>query len=493
MIHDYIKKSQVGRSIFPKIKGHLKIELKDVRTGRTDIAFEGDNMITNALKDIFASNYCGALDYRKLLPLYSKMLGGVLCFRNALDVSSADAADDYFIPDDSVNELIAHAGQTVFADQADDIKRGNPLNTSMVVTDGAVTLAYEWGSAGGNGVISSVALTHSDVGDAGTGSNSNAFRSMVPVINANFNDYTNKNAMWTHAASQADNMVFFVGIDGYGYRFTANGTTVTLIRIPLAYKKTGLVAEHPFVDGDSIKTQTITTDTNYNISSYGNPYYCYVEETNRLWIFYSTSNGRSVKVEEINLADWGMTNWHATNHDSEFSNLGANIMALYNNHPSLVLPYSNGSVYLPKTAVAALDYIVSGFLRVNLTSTADQSELTANVVPLGGVFPTSAARRIIAGKQFVINNGSLYPCTTGDVYGGSEIRNVNNFPFLDQKKGLANLCGQYGYNNPANQSYYVAVSKFYLGTKFNLPTPIQKSNTQSMVITYTLTEVEEES
>lgn len=488
MIKDCMQNERISGYKLPKIKGHVRIELKDVRTGKREIAFEGNNMITNALRDIFASNYCGALDYRWLLPIYSKMLGGVLCFRNTLDVSSEGAADDYFIPDESVNSLIAHAGQTVFADQADDIKRGNPLNTSMVVTDGAVTLAYEWGSSAGNGTISSVALTHSDVGDAGTGSNSNAFRSLVPVINANFNGGV---AMWTHVASQADNMVFFVGADGYGYRFIANGTTVTLTRIPLAYKKTGLVAEQPFVDGDSIKTQTITTNTNYNTSSYGNPYYCYVEETNRLWIFYSTSAGRSIKVEEINLADWGTANWHATNHDSEFSNLGANIMALYNGHPSQVLPYSNGSVYFPKTQVSG--NTVSGFLCVNLTSTADQSELTANVIPFGGVFPTSAARRIIVGKQFVINNGILYPCTSADDDAGTGITNINRFAFLDQKKGLANLGGQYGWNNPANQSYYVAISKFYLGTKFNLPTPIQKSNTQSMVITYTLTEVEEES
>lgn len=490
-MNDIIHIEKFSHIKLPKLKGHVRIELKDVRTGKREIAFEGDNMITNALRDIFASNYCGALDYRWLLPIYSKMLGGVLCFRDTLDVSSEGAADDYFIPDDSVNSLIAHAGQTVFADQADDIKRGNPLNTSMVVTDGAVTLAYEWGSSAGNGTISSVALTHSDVGDAGTGSNSNAFRNLVPVINANFNGYGNHNAMWTHATSQADNMVFFVGTDGYGYRFIANGTTVTLTRIPLAYKKTGLVAGHPFVDGDSIKTQTITTNTNYNISSYGNPYYCYVAETNRLWLFYNTSAGRSIKVEEINLADWGTANWHATNHDSEFSNLGANIHPMYNGHPSQALPYSNGSVYFPKTVVSG--FTVSGFLRVNLTSPADQSELTANVVPFGGVFPTTAARRIIVGKQFVINNGSLYPCTSADENAGTSSSNISRFAFLDQKKGLANLGGQYGYNNPLNQSYYVAISKFYLGTKFNLPTPIQKSNTQSMVITYTLTEVEEAS
>lgn len=473
MIHDYMRQSRIGRSGFPKLKGHLRIELKDSR-GRAVKTIEGDNMITDALKDIFAANYCGAMDYRKFLPLYSKMLGGVLCFgSNTLDVTSEGAAKDYFIPDNSTHPVIAHAGQTASSyGQADDVTRGIPLDTSMIVQDGAVTLAWEWGSAAGNGTIYSLGLTHSDVGDAGTGSSSQAFQAMKPCINASFG------LPFTHNVD-INNTVLFVGSDGYGYRFWTSNQTVTITKIPLAYEKTGLVALPPFTDTTQNETHNVTTTTNY-----GNyrPYYCYDKANHKLWLFYNTSNSRAVKVEEIDLSTYT-----ATNHDSSFSNLDASVGALYNYFP-LQAPFDNGFVYLRLNRTTGLTYQCNGFLKIQLSSVANQTELDALVVPFGGIFETGASGKVIAGKQFVINNNALYPCSTDDGYGATGIENVTTFPFTEDRTGLAKLGGQFVHNNNG-QVYYVAVSKFYLASKYNLPTPITKQNSQSMVITYTLTEV----
>lgn len=478
MIKENIDSMRLGFNKFPKLKGHVKIELKNETTGKKEVVFEGDNMITNALYDIFSSNYCGALDYRKLLPLYSKMLGGILLFGNVQDVSSEGAADDYYIPDSSANTVIAHAGQTTFSSQADDITRGNPLDSAMHITDGAVTLAWTWGASAGNGTIKSVSLTHADVGDAGTGSTSEAFKALIPIIKAS------SDLLWTHTASNVNNMVFFVGVDGYGYRFTASGNTITLVKIPLAYKKTGLVADKPYNDGTLIETRSVTTTTSYS----ENPSYCYAEDTNKLWIFYSTSTGRTVKVEEISLSDWDIPNWHSTNHDSDFDNLDADVYALYNLHPSQQLSYSNGSVYFPKPRYGSTGVLVKGFLRVKLSSTANQTEYSANVVKIGGVFSTPDEHKVIVGDSYVFNNNALYPCSSNFEVTGTTAVNISRFPCLDQKVGLANLCSYYNHDN-AGQSYFVEVSKFYLGSKFNLPEPVTKANNQSMTVTYTLTEV----
>lgn len=485
MIKDTTTKQDFGNIKLPKLKGHVSIRLHNPTTGKTEI-IEGDNMITNALTDIFASNYCGALDYRKLLPLYSKMLGGIICFgTNTLDVSSAGAADDYFIPDESSHPVIAHAGQTETPyGQADDVKRGHPLDTAMVVQDGAVTLAWEWGSAAGNGTIVSLGLTHADVGDAGTGSTSQAFQAMKPSISAVFEYNDTIATRWSHVASKSDNMIYFVGSDGYAYRFSESGTSVTLYRTPLAYKKTGLVAERPFLETTKTETKTVTTTTSYYTDEH--PFYCYIASTNRLWLFYSRSTGKAVKVEEINLTNWNSLT--VTNHDSAFSNLDINVKALFNYHPAQVLPYYNGSVYFPKPMSGVI--VGSGFLRVNLASTSDQSEITASSMnPFGGVFVPTEAHRVVAGHQFVINNGSLYPCTPSGTWGGTGSQNVNTFPFQDQKAELAQIGGQYGHNNPSTQAYYMTISKFYLASKYNLPSPVTKTSSQSMTITYTLTEV----
>ena len=476
-MHDFIKSEKFNGIKLPNLKGHVKIELRNEQTGKVETAFEGDNMITNALKDIFASNYCGALDHRKCLPLYSKMLGGVLLFGNTQDVSSSGAADDYFVPDSANNTVIAHAGQTTLSSQVDDVTRGNPLDTAMHIADGAVTLAWTWASSAGNGTIKSVSLTHSDVGDAGTGSTSNAFKAMVPYINASYG------LTWTHESNLYDNMVMFVGADGYAYRFTVNTTTVTIYKTPLAYEETGLVASSPFVEIEQTETHNVTTTTNFAY----NPFYCYVKETNRLWLFYNTSNTNSVSVEEINLSTWA-----ATNHDSDFSNLDESVGALYNvSYSPIPVPYYNGYVYLRKGyASSTSNYTMStGFLRVQLSSTANQKDYSANVNALGGVITPSSSGKVLPGKNFVINGNSLFPCSSEDVWSCVNYSQIYAYGFLDQKVGLAGLGGQYSNFSGASQTYYVAISKFYLASKFNLPEPVTKANNQSMTVTYTLTEV----
>ena len=475
MIHDFTRKSHVGRFDFPNLKGHLRIDLKDAR-GNVVKSIEGDNMITDALKDIFASNYCGAMDYRKLLPLYSKMLGGVLCFgTNTLDVTSEGAAKDYFIPDNSTHPVIAHAGQTESSyGQADDVTRGRPLDTSMIVQDGAVTLAWEWGSAAGNGTIYSLGLTHADVGDAGTGSNSQAFQAMTPCINANFEALS-----FTHGGADINNMVMFVGSDGYGYRFWTSNTTVTITKIPLAYEETGLVAQPPFTDNSLNETHNVTVTTNFGANR---PYYCYDKTNHKLWLFYNTSNSRTVYVEVIDLSTYT-----ATNKSSDFSNLDAAVGPLYAYFP-LQAPFDNGFVYLKKAHTTGQNWQNNGLLKIQLSSVANQTELDALVIPFGGLFETGASGKVIAGKQFVVNNNVLYPCTSGDWFTGSNPENITAFPFTEGRGGLAKLGGQFSYNN-TNQFYYVTASKFYLASKYNLPSPITKQNSQSMVITYTLTEV----
>ena len=477
MIHDFTSKSRIGRSDFPKLKGHLKIELKDSK-GRAVKTIEGDNMITDALKDIFASNYCGALDYRKMLPLYSKMLGGILCFgTNTLDVTSEGAAKDYFIPDNSTHPVIAHAGQTESSyGQADDTKRGSPLDTSMIVQDGSVTLAWEWGSAAGIGTIVSLGLTHSDVGDAGTGSNSQAFKALKPTINATFGIRESRGNEWA-----IDKIVFFVGADGYGYTFSVNGSTVTIKKIPYAYEETGLVA-NPLMTAPSV-VETYDVSMPAVVSFAYMPDFCYDRANNKLILFYNTSLTDSLTCVAIDLTSKTASSISISPDESVGSMFSSSTQPMQ-------LPFDGTSVYLRRNG--GDNHKSNGLLRVNLSSTADQDLLTGVTGYQGGLFHDGNAHKILAGRYCVINNGVLYPAVQPEHSGvgidhlydtwGNTVAN----PYVDQRPGLANFCmhTEREYVEP-----FVAVSKFYLASKYNLPTPVSKQNGQSMVITYTLTEV----
>ena len=69
----------------PKLKGKVKITLHNPTTGKTQIV-EGENIVTNAVSDIYARNFMGAIDYTKTMPLWANWYGGVLCYENAFTV-----------------------------------------------------------------------------------------------------------------------------------------------------------------------------------------------------------------------------------------------------------------------------------------------------------------------------------------------------------------------------------------------------------------------
>lgn len=482
MIKDTTQLHGFNHIKLPKIKGTVEIKLHNPTTGKTEL-YKGENMVTNAIADIFASNYCGALDYRALLPLWSKMYGGILCFRDQLNTTDTQemlAANDYFIPDNDTtngNPVTAHAGQTTFTSQDDDLTRGNPSNANMSIEDGRATLAWEWGLSAGNGNISALALTHTDVGDAGTGSTSTAFSTMRPVINATLELKT------TYSESSPNtNLISFVGVDGYGYTFTASGSTVTLVKTPLAYNKAGLVTDSQILE--TAYTERINVSMPSGVSFSYNPDFCYVKSTNSLWLFYNETKSTSLTCVSINLATKT-----ATKHNLSPA---VAVGSLYSSRSPMQLPFDGESVYL--RIYNNNNHQSGGLLRINLSRFVDQTNLTGNTGYEGGFFIPNAPHKILAGRYCVINNGVIYP-TVQPNHGGNVIDSlydtfnyVTANPYTDPNPGsLANLCVHTERNAI---EYFGSVSKFYLGTKYNLPSTVIKSPSQSMIVTYTLEEVE---
>lgn len=477
----------------PKLKGEVEIRLHNPTTGKTEV-HKGENMITNAVSDIFASNYGGQLNYSGLLPLYSKMFGGIFCFKDAFSNESMADANDYYVPDTSVTTVTAHAGQTGYtADypQSDDITRGYPQETQMSIADGQVTLAWEWGVSNGNGVIKSLALTHAKAGDMGTGSSSNLFRATRPMIDAQF---------YTDSSASLSNPVMFIDNDGYGYYFTATEEhTITIKKMPFAYKNIGLVAPKAFaaqVDESLIITKTVTiSDTSYK--SGGNiyqPYYCYDKTSNKLWLFYvkgDSSASNKIKIDELDLSNF---NSISVTH-REFNPTNTTVTNLYNEQFPMVLSYACGYAYI-KTAV----YGNSGYrpsigivrLKISPYTAADETYFSGTVAPYGGSLSPTSTGRIVVSKYFVVNRNNLYPIdpTLSTEVGGNYWYSLGKAPFICEQQGLAGLA----YNrNSGVINPYVSISPFYLGSKYNLAGQgIEKRPSQNMLIKYTLKEVEPE-
>lgn len=485
MIKDTVQLQGFSQMKLPKFKGTVEIKLHNPTTGKTEIQ-RGENMVTNAVSDIFASNYCGALDYRKLLPLYNKMYGGILCFSKALDVSSQNAADDYFIPDGNTtngNPLTAHAGQTSFSTQDDDYTRGVPSN--VTVSDGIATMSWEWGLSAGNGTIASLALTHTDVGDAGTGSTSQAFAAMKPVINAHYTDKDGYENYGLPASSDTDdNRIRFIK-DGYAYSFCATTTTNMVIKkIPIAFEETGLVAGSPFIDMPASLIETHNVDvTNLGLSGTYQPYYFY-DGNNILWLLFNSETSRTFKYMTVNLTTWATTSGTITTDSVAVGRLGG---GLSNTCVPVEILFDGTYMYLPRSNASNGTANRTGLLRMKLPpNQADQTAtgFTSTCKGQGGIFIPNGSHKVLVADGLVINNGTMYPTATDSSW--ASYYDVNNMPFTIFNRGITSLMLQ---DYSGRNYYYVGVSKFYLGTKYNLSSAVTKTPSQSMIVTYTIQEV----
>lgn len=463
MIKDTTQLQGFNNIKLPKIKGEVEIRLHNPTTGKTEI-HKGENMITNAVYDIFASNYCGTMNYANLLPVATKMFGGILCFNTDLDVSSANATTDYYIPDSSVNPLVAHAGQTTLTDQADDLMRGNPLSSSMSLSDGSATLAWEWGITAGNGTFKSLALTHTDTGSYGIGINGTAFK-------------TNFSPAITGSQIALNRVIHFVDKRGYAYTISVNGTTVTLTKYPIAFKNIGVI-ETQMPQDDYATSFTVNTETSF--SSMPGFYFDFAND--KLWIFYQPVDGaHSLYVEEIDIIAKTATNRNITNNDINFRHYAdAGVGVGFN-----VAVYDGYVYILPRPY--GFDPVSTSCYKINLTNSADVTEISVPTASnfLAPGFPAPFTNKIFPSSEWIINNGVCYKTGATDSYdyhaGYERLGNSTKIT----TSGLTGLVSRIHNSN----IFVVRASKLYLATKYNLDTAVTKSASQSMIITYTLTEV----
>lgn len=474
MIKEKTQLQGFGNIKLPKIKGEVEIRLHNPTTGKTEIQ-RGENMITNAVSDIFANNIRGMMDYDSMLPLYEKMFGGVLCFKTAF-TNEELVATDYFIPDNSVNQVTAHAGQSTVTDQTDDPTRGSKSAGNMSVTDGTVKLAWEWGLSEGNGDIEALSLTHSDVGTGGTGVNSNAFKGITTNINS--------------VGVSATPRIMFYDANGYGYTvdFSNSGTTCTITRYPMVYKQIGLIEQISSCISGVAETKTVNDLANIG-GDY--PFFFFDKTTSKLYTFHNgdTSPSSTVSVNIINLSNWGSVSASTTT----WNNLDEPVGPLrhYGGEPYMMqLAYDGTYVYLP--AFTGLNGNTSYLLRIEVSATSHQKKFTpaSSFKCSSGIFIPDRANRVIAGKGFVINHEGLYQANIASpdaiYYGQSDGRIQNSN--MENTVGLVQTTNRHTYTSSTLQ--YTSVSKFYLATKFNLNSKVTKTPSQSMIVTYTLTEVD---
>lgn len=484
---------------FPKLKGHIKLTLKNAKTKKVEHVVEGDNIVTNAVADIFANNYLGGIDYGKILGdegIWKTWFGGVLCFE---DEHTNLNATDYYPYDSNTNALTAHAGQTpIDANHDDDIKRGNPTTNAYVFDETSAKMVWEWGTTHGNGVISALSLCHTDTGSYGLGSDTYDFKnSFEPfaILNPATTFWNNLNVQYADAKSV---QVMYDDSHALAYYKTDEQTITVYVR-KLAYMKAGI---HQTLETSATFQRAFTITMPFTL--YAQPYYYFDYENKYLWIFHnltgaSTYDNDDIKYCKIDceneeLVDLGSGTYYGTIHSDNpnIAPLGmglteyANILKVGNYFlfPTSTSPQWSGSAGRPEA-------YITGYQKINMSNISDQETIAFNDTQIYSQ-SLMGAGNVIVNNGRVINGLTGYTCKQQFAPSSALYHNVF-FSTPDKVSTYAQwLKKDTGYTTYTNPPRYILANKMLLTTKYDLPTAVTKTPSQSMTVEYTLTEQEPE-
>lgn len=470
------------------LKGHVKITLHNCRTGKNEVQ-EADNLITNAVADIFENNYMGGLDFNKLAPLWSKWYGGILCYGNAHTLN----ADNYY--PDPTNPLIAHAGDQAPASAAivaEDYTRGYPTQT--VIGDNFVKQTWEWNSNQGNGNINAISLTHKDTGNAGLGNNSSVFRAFKPfdVINSDaLGEVSESLTSEKNVFAEYDDnhgLAFYIGTDGEyrsGYtKFETNNISVQIKRV--INTKVGLF-DMPDASYTNVRKFTVNT----SVTFYKQPSFYFDKTNKRLWLFTNYSAIGAYSKSAINYTVIDCENESELTYGT-FTSDTANIAPLsldrtngnsYNEPNFVNIVFDGTYFYFPTTNADSWNWQnmstnpYSGFRKINRSTPADQEQVN------------------FSGDHFRLRGGLVnggYPVFDGAVVRGSTAFICDyTLPWSDS--ALINQPDKISsfvmpMDNGGSADRLIIASKIVNTSLFNLNDTINKTIEKSLVIEYTLTE-----
>lgn len=515
MAKDTIELNALNKVKMPRLKGHVKLTLHNCKTGKNEV-FEGDNIITNAIADIMAANIAGGVEIGSLVPLWQKWFGGILCYQQAHALNNGVIdPDDYFIKADATQHVVAHAGQTAIdSEHDDDLKRGNPVGVAYIQTNNSIKLVWEWGSARGNGTISALGLTHTDTGSYGTGGNYYDFiNNFTPYSIINRTDSAwnsivmnvkDKN-MVVAQYDDANSLNFFLGEDNF--EFTTISDKVTVYINKLAYSKTGLY-QTAFSSDTLGRKFTVQTP----ITFYSMPCYHFDYENKYLWLFTNITgtpnvfDNTNVRYCIIDCENEEMVNL-GTEQDpvyyktivSDTANIAPLTMIDRNEWFVNTNIFKYGDyVYLPTATSPHMgnrNQNIDGYKKISLVS-ASQTQLTVGetIARVPTVMGSEGIQIILynpasINNSFVVNGDSVWKCKNELLQSGESTQGyMVSSPY--NVSTLVSPVNRYK-SSISNKPRYILANKLVNSTKYNLPSPITKTTSQSMTVEYTLTEVSE--
>ena len=512
------------------IKGSATIELTNA--DGTKQIIKHDNMITNAVADMFRS-YMGDMPLIHKLNFYDytyagTIFGGLLLFDDILN----DDASDYAIPS---TKITGYASNTAYS--GNDLSRGSRnIAESGLQEDGSYKLVWDFGTSQGNGNIQSIALCPIAMGKIGAsdapvrseyvsyrlgeeayvyGRNSDAkgaFPDYYRLFNATVDGVSTQNLYPVAIVGEyiyavdSRNIDYSFSESERAYNLVKNGGILKLYKFKYQFNSVSISAttgRAKYVETIDVQIPTEIVNLAYTASgyTYGVVGIHFNKRDNKLIVFpYSLKTAlapnATLPYVEIDLLDnYKVTNYTMTNTTNQ--SLSIYGRTFYVHGSSYGLYISNDHILMiGGTGADARMYVI------NRTDNAKVVKVKiggADFVPYNLNYQNSLlfCPKIINNNTAVVTFGVfnstdpydmyIIDLTTGVAKKCNTVTNSDSGRVIQMLKPIM-TDGAIVYDSDAYVGCAPKLNPFILTTKNNLDEPVVKTASQTMKITYTLTE-----
>lgn len=467
------------------LKGHTKIELTDMRTGKKR-TIEKHNLVTDAVAQLFRVNPYGMSGgvIGAYTPIDTKCMGGLLLLEDEV----VESTDQVYTP--STVHCTGYANMETYVESGDH-RRGNYNTTESAATPTSRTFVWDFDTAHGNGVISALALTHPAAG-MGYLYNSNGFKRVATRVSTG-------NAIDEKIADLIHNVID-VDIEGNSIKCVSLNTseiTVNDYRVPFSgvYLKSVINLTNDVVIRDT-QSVDITELSIGAIRSYA----AFKSKDGYYRIFIQTATNNDIVAIKLDPADKSFT---------------SDTWSISTDYPLAGLSWSSWNSRSYNCALRD-DYLYilladkTGMCKINIDDDADITDVLfgfpGQPFEHSGYSAQSSTQTFftpsaiitfgdhILGRNFIVDtNDTVIPA----YFSNAAFANVERYFMFGTYALSFGILGTatYSYNHATNPSKYVGVMGLwhgpYLATINNLAAPIEKSASDTMKVSYTITEADE--
>lgn len=437
------------------LQGDVTIQLRDAITGKVKFEEKGHNMLTNGING--ALNGCpwdmnkidGCYDgvvgtVFKTTPIFSQLLGGVMLFPNAL----GNDPDLLFPPFSNIPT--AYSSMEGYSQT--DSKQGTFDSVSSGEITNGFRFVHTWGSAYGNGTISSLGLAPRNC--------HNWCKDVDSMIKPN-NGFASNNPVQGYYHTTNGHLIYAMNKD---YILVNDGNwspimkcyrnTVPNVNIKLPY--TGALFTDTYtIDGVTIdgclwrvEDMGVSYFEGHNVQIIGN------------YVYVIARNNNSFVVRKFDITDGSLVSTDSYTFSASFGSPTASIY--------------DGYIYCTKAGGGAI-------YKCNMSNTAD-------VVEIADASIEASTPCWCLGTNFIYtwdgildgDTGIFVPFTSTTKF--YKATNWTSFPLWDNGMWIVG----YSYGNGAIGA---TMKQWGLMTHYDLQTAIVKSADKQMVVTYTVTQV----